>query len=219
MSGAEDRDLLAAEFVLGTLESEERRRAEALLRDDRVFRDSVAAWERRLAPLAVLVPEHAPPAELWQRIAADTAPRAVRLAGAPARKLVFWRATTFSGLALAAAMAAFAIMRAPGRASLAVIAPPGSPVFVARVEGGHRLRLLPSGAVKVPSGRDLELWALRAGATRPEPLGVLPASGRVLAADIPVGTQLLVSLEPRGGSPTGLPTGPVVAAGTMPGVD
>ncbi len=218
MSGAENRDLLAAEFVLGTLDAEDARRVETLLRDDLTFRDAVAAWERRLAPLAGLVPEQAPPVALWRRIAADTAPRAA-VVRAPTRKLVFWRTTSFGALALAAAVAIFALVRAPERASVAVIAPPGSPVFVARAETGHRLRLLPSGAVKVPSGRDLELWALRAGATRPEALGVLPASGLILAATIPAGTQLLVSLEPHGGSPTGLPTGPVVAAGIMPRID
>ena len=44
MSGDQDRDLLAAEFVLGALEGEERREAERLLAADAAFARSVAAW-------------------------------------------------------------------------------------------------------------------------------------------------------------------------------
>ncbi len=227
MSGAEDRDLLAAEYVLGTLDADEARQAEEMLRGDAAFRESVAAWERRLAPLADLVPSSAPPPDLWARIEAATAAqpglRAVpRLAPAPpsprpSRQLAAWRVATAAALALAAGIAAFAVLREPpGHMLVAVLAPPGgTPVFVAEtVPGGLRLR--PAGPVEVAPGKDLELWALPAGASRPESLGVLPAAGKVVAvARFAPGTQLLVSLEPQGGSPTGQPTGPVVSAGRL----
>ena len=227
MSGAEDRDLLAAEYALGTLEADEARRAEDLMQQDAAFRAAVEVWEGRLAPLASLVPPSAPPPELWSRIEASTRPAAVpeplrSKAQRPEarrpesrRKIAFWRATTVGSLALAAALAAFAFLREPPQQEVAVIAPPGgAPVFVAEAaRGGFRLR--PAGTVQVATGKDLELWALRAGATRPESLGVLPSGGRTVTADLPPGTQLLVSLEPRGGSPTGQPTGPVVSAGRV----
>ena len=38
-------------------------------------------------------------------------------------------------------------------------------------------------------------------------------------ASLPPGTQLLVSLEPRGGSPTGQPTGPVLYGGRLAAVN
>ena len=39
---------------------------------------------------------------------------------------------------------------------------------------------------------------------------------RVALANLPAtGSTLAISIEPRGGSPTGQPTGPVVAAGTL----
>jgi anti-sigma-K factor RskA len=46
---------------------------------------------------------------------------------------------------------------------------------------------------------------------------VLPITGRMLTlpARPPTGTQLLISLEPRGGSPTGQPTGPVLYGGKL----
>jgi hypothetical protein len=63
-----------------------------------------------------------------------------------------------------------------------------------------------------------ELWALSKGATIPVSLGVLPADGRLVRAqaqDHRPDTQLLISLEPKGGSPSGLPTGPVVYGGKL----
>ncbi|MBV9749623.1 MAG: anti-sigma factor [Acetobacteraceae bacterium] len=227
MSGTEDRDLLAAEYALGTLDADEARRAEDLMRRDAAFRAAVEAWERRLAPLAGLVPPSAPPPELWSRIEASTRSAAVsgpspaearRLDPSrphPVRRVAFWRATTAGSLALAAALAAFAYFREPPQQAAAVLAPPGgAPVFVAEAAAGG-LRLRPAGTVQVATGKDLELWALRAGATRPESLGVLPAGGKTITSNLPPGTQLLVSLEPQGGSPTGQPTGPVVSAGKV----
>lgn len=218
-----DRDGLAAEYALGTLDAEDARRAEGLLREDAPFRAAVAAWARRLAPLTVLVPPRAPPPDLWARIAASTtAPPAARIPlesqrepwARPPRQLAAWRAATAASLALAAGIAAFAILREPANKSLAVLAPPG-PVFIAEGANGG-LRLRPSGTVQVAAGKDLELWALPAGATRPESLGVLPAGGRTVpTVNFAPGTQLLVSLEPQGGSPTGQPTGPVVSAGRL----
>ena len=45
-------EVLAAEYVLGTLDLEARRRAEARLASDRAFARLVEDWTRRLAPLS-----------------------------------------------------------------------------------------------------------------------------------------------------------------------
>ena len=67
----------------------------------------------------------------------------------------------------------------------------------------------------MPTDKDLELWALPKGETKPHSLGVFPPSGRQLTAELAPDTQLLVSLEPKGGSPTGQPTGPVLYGGWL----
>jgi anti-sigma-K factor RskA len=77
MSDAPDRDMLAAEYVLGTLEGDEAQEAARLLRVDPAFAAAVRAWEARLAPLADTVAPVAPPPELWGRIAAATGTAAV----------------------------------------------------------------------------------------------------------------------------------------------
>jgi anti-sigma-K factor RskA len=51
----QDLHELAAEFVLGTLDSDERARANERLNSDDQFRDLVRAWERRLGELHLMV--------------------------------------------------------------------------------------------------------------------------------------------------------------------
>jgi anti-sigma-K factor RskA len=67
----------------------------------------------------------------------------------------------------------------------------------------------------------LQLWALPATGN-PRSLGLVPASGIAqIALPVAAGSALenipalAVSLEPRGGSPTGLPTGPVLYSGPV----
>ncbi len=74
----------------------------------------------------------------------------------------------------------------------------------------------------LPAARgSAELWLIGADG-KPKPLGLLdPARPAAMRLPEPLGrgvvekAVLAVSLEPRGGSPTGLPTGPVVAKGAI----
>jgi anti-sigma-K factor RskA len=216
MSDAPDRDLLAAEYVLGTLEGNEAAEAARLLETDTAFAAAVRDWEERLTPLATGLPPVAPAPDLWDRIEATTAPSVV-VPYAFRRRLRIWQASTGAALALAASLAAFVVLRPPPPARVAVLAPTtgGVTVLLATAEPNGVLQIRPDGTIVVPDNHDLELWALAAGDTRPRSLGVLPASGRQLAAELTPGTQLMVSLEPRGGSPTGKPTGPVLYGGRL----
>ncbi len=219
MSGAEDRDLLAAEYVLGCLDAPDLQHADRLLIEDAAFARTVQAWQERLMPMGALVDPAEPPPELWQRIESATAPQGAKVLGAkvvPLRRMRFWQASTGAAVAIAAALAIFMLVRQPARPLVAVLAPAtgGAPVLLATDEG-RELRIQPSGAITVPADRDLELWALRDGETRPRSLGVLPVGGQRIAAVLPADTQLMVSQEPKGGSPTGLPTGPVLYSGRL----
>jgi anti-sigma-K factor RskA len=64
----DDRDALAAEYVLGTLSAEERDQTEALLAKDAGFAETVRLWEHRLGELNVMVEAVEPPPDLWERI-------------------------------------------------------------------------------------------------------------------------------------------------------
>jgi anti-sigma-K factor RskA len=225
MSERDDADMLAAEYALGSLDPEEAREAERRLAEDPEFARQVAVWQNRLTPLAVRVPAADPPADLWDRIVASTTwdriVASTTAAVVPLRRVRIWPATTLGALALAASLAAFMLLRPPEPARVAVLAPiaNGTPVLLATAGAGGRLTIRPSGAISVPGDRDLELWALAKGDTQPRSLGVLPVAGRELTISLAPDTQLMVSLEPRGGSPTGQPTGPVLYGGTLTSVN
>ncbi len=66
----EDHIVLAAEWVLGTLDAEEMARAEALIASDPEFAATVRDWERRLGELHAMVAPIEPPADLLEKIKA-----------------------------------------------------------------------------------------------------------------------------------------------------
>jgi len=68
----DDRDALAAEYVLGTLSADERDQAEALLAIDPGFAEIVRVWERRLGELNVMVEAVEPPPGVWDKIKTET---------------------------------------------------------------------------------------------------------------------------------------------------
>ena len=234
MSGAgilgpdDELTVLAGEYVLGTLPRDEAAQLAREAATDPAVADAIAVWERQLGPLALQAPSVTPPASLWPRIEAtahgtplrSTVPASAPPSAPSSRSLGIWRGAAAAGFLLAASIAGVAILqRAPAPVPVAVLAPLGARqaafVLQARSDGG--LTIVPISPAAVPAGRDLELWSLAAGATVPHPIGVLPASGLTLAAGrVPNGAvQILVSLEPAGGSPTGLPTGPVLYGGTL----
>ncbi|MBK1661604.1 RNA polymerase subunit sigma-70, partial [Paracraurococcus ruber] len=66
----EEREALAGEYVLGTLDARQAAEVAAALPEDAALRAAVVAWEARLAPLTALAPPEAPPPGLWDRIEA-----------------------------------------------------------------------------------------------------------------------------------------------------
>ncbi|MFM0733022.1 anti-sigma factor [Paraburkholderia sediminicola] len=115
-------DMLAAEYVLGTLRGGARRRFERYADHDTVIRQTVEAWQRRISPLAELAEPRMPPAAVWDAIerrlgltAAREAARPRTVVEKPARpsgsifeNLAFWRgwALGVTGLAAVAVVVA-----------------------------------------------------------------------------------------------------------------
>lgn len=230
MSGAgddlpDDPRIRAGEYVLGVLDAAELASVRLEAMRDRALAAAIVEWEVQLAPMASIVQPVEVPPDLWRRIEISIGAPAATLETlrAPAslwRSSGLWRATTAAALALAAAFAAVAYLphvEPPMR--VAALVPPGAPApaFLAQARADGTVVVSAVAPASVPNDRDLELWLLAPGAQRPTSLGVLPAGGRtVTISGLPQdGTQLLVSLEPRGGSPTGQPTGPVLYGGTL----
>lgn len=68
-----DKEALAAEYVLGTLDADERGQAQRLLASDPGFAALVRDWERRLGELNVLVAPVEPPPHILEKIKARMA--------------------------------------------------------------------------------------------------------------------------------------------------
>jgi anti-sigma-K factor RskA len=227
MSGTDIEDpgpeaTLAAEYVLGTLDQAEAETARRQIEADPAFAAEVGFWESKLSPLYALIPALPAPAALWTRIEDSTG--GARAQGAPYlaapandNAVKGWRAAAFAGLAVAAALLAYIVLTPPAQPTLAVLTPYATPTPVLlAVSGPHGSILIrPTATIKIASDRDLELWQMPAGATKPASLGVIPQDGKVVPPGVQAGTMLLVSLEPKGGSPTGQPTGPVLYAGKL----
>jgi anti-sigma-K factor RskA len=139
-------------------------------------------------------------------------------------RLRVWRGLAALGFAAALALGVALLTPRPEAPPIvAVLAgPDGKPALIASARRTDAFLLVKAvGAAPIAPGRALELWMLPDGQP-PRSLGVLPAGGiarvplvgpsEAALANIPA---LAVSLEPAGGSPTGLPTGPVLYSGRI----
>lgn len=203
-------DALAAEYVLGVLSLADRSAVEARLKNDSAFVARVAAWENRLAPLNDDYAE-VPAPDLLPRIEARLFPVAAK----PARRPLFgW----LSGAATAAAIAIGAVVMFTPPAPPPVVATLGEAGASLRFEArfdGQALTVTRVAGTPAPQGQVQQLWIIAPDAA-PVSLGLL--EGETIAVpypEAPAGWTLAVSVEPAGGSPTGAPTGPVVAAGVI----
>ena len=217
---ARERDLLAGEYVLGTLDAAARREIDAA--NDAAMRHDIHRWEQRLAPLALRVAPVAPRPLVWlnlqHAIGAMSSP--VATAVQPYRWLRAWAAlATAASLVLAFGLYREANRPAPPPVYVTQLAVPASTMhWTVSIAGGELAVRAGGEAPAAAARRDAELWLITA--TGPVSLGVIPKTGEVRRAVAPHimfagGATLAVSLEPEGGSPTGAPTGPVVTTATL----
>lgn len=213
---------LAAEYVLGTLRGPARRRFEALLAAHPRLRQGVADWQRRLGSLDDAVPAQDPPAHVWRAIEQ-------RLFGAAApgiprtpwwRHVAVWQGVSAAALTVAVALTLVLSQPRPQQPPVVVVMAPdgGAANFVASLSAdGGSLVLKPVGGVALEPRHSLELWAVPAQGA-PRSLGVVHADRATTlrrAVSLQETAALAVTVEPVGGSPTGLPTGPRVSLGKM----
>ncbi len=225
-------DGLAADFALGALDRDGLRDAERRMARDPAFRAAVEGWQRMLSPLAEDIAEVAPPAAVWDRIAAAVAPEPARTAAAPRpsmwSSLALWRGLAGGATALAGLAVVLLVARpAPSTQPLLVAtlaAPNGAALLTATYDASRGAVILTPADKAKADGRTPELWVIEDG-NPPRSLGTIdiatPGSHAIppeRLQGLKAGATLAISLEPKGGSPTGAPTGPVVATGTLTGI-
>jgi anti-sigma-K factor RskA len=228
--GGRSRDeVLAGEYVLGVLSLADRQKVEARMRDDRPFAAIVTRWEQNLSSFndeyEAILPSASVFPKVEKRIFGDR-PKAGRGVW---NSVPIWRGLTFASLAVAAGAILFNVNGGikfgsgakPLVADLAVPAAGNGAInLVANYDtASGQLKITPVAAMRTEK-KSLELWLIK-GSNAPQPLGVLPQTGEgviSIPADIrsqfSEGATIAISVEPFGGSPSGAPTGPVIAAGT-----
>jgi anti-sigma-K factor RskA len=228
MSDAEDIDMLAAEYALGTLPAAERAAVALRARSEASLAAAIEAWERRLGPLAETVPPRDVPADVWSKIEARIAEGGEGNVVSIERRLRRWRSGALTASAIAAGLALFVGLRefAPPTKDKMLVAvlqkDAQSPAFLVSVDLDKRQLTIRAVAAKPEPGKSYELWLVHDDLKTPRSLGLVGAEpvtvAPTLAAYAPnviEDATLAVSLEPPGGSPTGAPTGPVLWSGKL----
>jgi len=225
MSETPDRDddtVLAGEYALGLLSAEEAAVFEARLGAEPELRALYAAWAEDFAQLAEDIPPETPPAQVKTLIESE-------LFDTPRHSIWSWLGLAAIGGGLAVAALALAVFLGadflndgPGAPDYVaeITAEDGSLTIEAAYHAGEARLVLERRAGAARPGRALELWLID-GDAAPASLGVLPDDPHAVLevaeghrAAMPNAT-LAISDEPAGGSPTGLPTGDVLAAGQV----
>jgi anti-sigma-K factor RskA len=210
MKVTDDTDLLVGEYVLGTLEREERRRLEGIAAREATVAAAVMVWERRLAPLHELIVPVEPPPNIWKEIAAsldDTeqdererdpgffdvfdelaVSHRAESAMALVARLRRWRSVAVVGIALCAVVIAFLTAKlvepheAPAAPLMSVLRSDSlTPPFIVAIDPAAGTLTARSVPGTNPGDRSYAFWLLR-GEKPPLALGRLRGAG-VLTLD------------------------------------
>ncbi|MBT9264768.1 anti-sigma factor [Pseudomonas sp. MG-9] len=213
------RRALAADYAIGLMSSAARRRFEQLLLDDAALRAELAHWQHSLASLTDPIPEQPVPEHVWQGITARIEPQVLHVP----EKRPFW-----NWLRITAAVCSIVVLvflgslynRDDARYHATLLTADAQPALKVEAHADY-LQVEPLTLAAVDADRSLELWAIPADG-KPISLGVIPVGGKgkvelneAQQALIGKPIALAVSLEPKGGSPTGQPTGPVLYQGAL----
>lgn len=198
MSMQDERNDMAADYVIGLLDDKEQAAADKRMETDAAFAQAVIAWRERLSDFDASAEPVKPGPELWSRIAETTKKETISaLPGARSavlgatiwNNLQFWR---MAGLASGFAALFFAVIAIGAittskelRRDLVALAQ-SKPVYVAILvndttkEAGAvvnafangRVELIPLKAIDVPPGRALQIWTLWDRSVGPKSIGL-----------------------------------------------
>lgn len=239
---ADKDNLRYAEYVLGLLDADARASVAREVESNPEAAAAVALWQRHLTPLALEVADEAPPAHVWaairRRLGFDAASTGERARAGVWDSVSLWRWLGLGATAVAACLLVLTLTRpttspAPVPTATAPKAPPTLMVSTIAGDDGvagwtatmdierSELLVVPASPDAVASDRNTELWLIPEGG-KPISVGVFPPGDpkrfhldKALLDRLGPTAALAVSLEPVGGSPTGQPTGPVIAKGAI----
>lgn len=216
---------IIAEYVLGLLDTSTHETVGRRIAGDPLLQREHDFWVSHFSGLDEQFEPVTPPAYILPRIE-------TRLFGQEKRSswwdsLALWRSVAAGALAVAAVAVGFSTMQprldssALANQLVATLRAEGSDVqFIALYDGTGAVRLTALSGDALPNN-DYELWAIQGGGS-PISMGVVPINARstvelsdAVRAGWGEGSVLAITLEPKGGAPAGVPTGPVVAQGAV----
>lgn len=230
-------NLRYAEYVLGVLDADSRAAVAQEVQTTDEAAAAVALWQRRLMPLTDEIVGVAPAPYVWARIhdylQLDAPARVIQRKGLW-NNLALWHWVGIGASAVAVAL--IVVVSAPNREQTPVsVASAGYMVSVIKQDNGvagwtatmdldrARIVVVPSAPAELASGHAPELWLIPDGG-KPISVGMIKrdapttiALDSSLLAKLGPTAALAVSVEPVGGSPTGQPTGAVIAKGAISG--
>ncbi len=221
------RNRLAAEYVLGTMRGGARRRFAEMAAQDSGLRHEVERWEAHLTPLAERLKPVDAPARVWKKIQE-------RIGAAPAARPAGWWTGLRVHIGIGIASFAAAALLTAGILPLlhggsgadtmpmmtAVLDEGGTPRMIVEQPKPGMLMVRVVKAWKPAADNSLELWVIPADGA-PRSLGLVAADQTTMIHTAELDQRLAggivfaVSREPKGGSPTGAPTGPVLCKGVI----
>lgn len=215
-----DDEALSAEYVLRLLDADAERHFETRLAAEPQLRAHVAFWEHEFSILTDDLPQDAPSPQTKKKLLE-------RLDGPqPKRRwaLGWFVFPTLTALVVLAFFVLAPALRGPAfdpTLHATLKSADGSlHIEAGYAPNGNLFKVIPE-LGSPADGRDFELWVIGADADAPVSLGVIASDGESLfeispeTAALIDGGILAVSDEPKGGSPTGAPTGTVLATGNF----
>lgn len=218
---------IADEYVLGLIGASEAAEIEAEMERDAELRAAVAASRERFLPLDTTVEPATANEALWWKIEVNLPPQAgtpssIQFPQVNDNQTSGWRVAAVSAIAASVMLAVglvFSLTRTAEPLVIAVLVNEAGEVQAVVEDFGNenaRIRLLAD--IEVPTDKTMQVWTLPSREMGPISLGLIDGvhSARLEGAVLPSprDSQLYeITLEQAGGSPTGRPTGPIVAKG------
>ncbi|MEO7065431.1 MAG: anti-sigma factor [Rhodanobacter sp.] len=234
-----NHNLRYAEYVLGVLDADTRAEVAREVLDSDEAATAVALWQRRLIPLADTLEDVAPAPYVWARIhdylQLDAAAPTRTQAPKPGlwNNLQLWHWFGIGASAVAVALLVVVALPRPTSAPTPSVASVGYMAATIQQDNGStgwtatmdlqhsRMIVVPATPLAFAPDRAPELWLIPAGG-KPISVGMIALNSPTtitldpaLLAQLGPTAALAVSVEPLGGSPTGQPTGAVIAKGAI----
>lgn len=218
---------LAWEYVLGTMTGRARQRFQRLIQERVYIAEAVNQAEQRMLPALQRLTPIVPPKRVWNSINRELAARKK-----VDHKIAWpWASAAFASLS-AFVFTLWLLLSAPAQVQPMMVAivqsgDASTPAVMAQLVNGSagdhsgRIVLTSSSLPAAPLGKDLEAWIVLNDQPAPVSVGVISRQGDKVVLELDADlwdkhgnlAAFALSVEPKGGSPTGQPTGPIVYQG------